>query len=53
VFANAALGKLAAQPQDVVAACCCYVVAKANWHEPQHHEAQAYLRRHSSLKGHY
>ncbi len=50
VFANAALGRLAAQQQDVAAACCYYavVVDKASKHEPQYQEARAYLRRYGS-----
>lgn len=52
VFANAALGSLAAQQQDVATACRYYavVVDKAGKHEPQYQEAHAYLRRHSSIK---
>lgn len=50
VFANAALGNLAAQQRDVAAACRYYAVVadKAGKHEPQYQEARAYLRRHSS-----
>lgn len=50
VFANAALGDLAAQQRDVAAACRynAVVVDKAGRHEPQYQEARAYLRRHGS-----
>ena len=52
VFANAALARIAAQQQDVAAACRYYavVVATAGKHAPQYAEARAYLRRHSSSK---
>jgi hypothetical protein len=52
VFVNAALGNLATQQQDVIAACHYYavVVDKAGKHEPQYQEAGAYLRRHGSAK---
>ena len=50
VFANAALGNLAAQQRDVAAACRYYavVVDKAGKHDPQYQEAHAYLHRHDS-----
>ena len=49
VFANAALGKLADQQQDVGAACRYYavVVDRAGKHEARYAEARAYLRRHA------
>ena len=49
VFANAALARLAAQQQDVAAACRYYamVAATAGKHAPQYAEARAYLRRHA------
>ena len=52
VFANAALGHLAAQQQDVAAACRYYavVVDKAGKHEPQYQEARTYLHRYGSPK---
>jgi hypothetical protein len=48
----AALSNLAAQQQDVAAACRYYavVVDKAGKHEPQYQEARAYLRRHGSAR---
>ena len=50
VFANAALARLAAQQQDVTAACRYYavVVAKAGKHAPQYAEARTYLHHHSA-----
>ena len=52
MFANAALGQLAAQQQDVPAALRYYavVVDKAGKHEARYAEAQAYLRRYGSAK---
>ena len=52
VFANAALARLAAQQQDVAAACRYYavVVDKAGKHTPSYAEARAYLRRHAAPK---
>ena len=49
VFANAALARLAAQQQDVAAACRYYtvVVDKAGKRDASHQEARAYLRRHA------
>ena len=54
VFANAALGQLAAQQQDVPAALRYYavVVDKAGKHEARYAEARAYLRRYGSPKSH-
>ena len=53
MYANAALGKLAAQQQDVPAACRYYavVVDKAGKHEARYAEARAYLRRHGPPRG--
>ena len=50
VYANAALTRLAAQQQDVGAACRYYavVVDKAGKHTPSYAEARTYLRRHDS-----
>jgi hypothetical protein len=50
VFANAALGTLAAQQRDVAAACRYYavVVDIAGRHELQYQAARAYLRRHNA-----
>ncbi len=52
VFAHAALGQLAAQQQDIPAACRYYAVVldKADKHEARYAEAQAYLRRYGSPK---
>ena len=52
LFANAALARLAAQQQDVAAACRYYavVVEKASKREACYREAQAYLRHYASLK---
>ena len=53
VFANAALGKLADQQQDVAAACRYFavvvdkIVDRAGKHEARYAEARAYLRRHA------
>lgn len=53
LFANAALARLAAQQQDVAAACRYYatVVDKGGKHTPSYAEARAYLRRYGSPKG--
>ena len=50
VFAHAALARLAAQQQDVAAACRYYavIVAKAGKRASQYAEARAYLRRYGS-----
>ncbi len=50
VFANAALARLAAQQQDVAAACRYYavVIDKAGKHTPSYAEARAYLRRYAA-----
>ena len=52
VYANAVLARLAAQQQDVAAACRYYVevVNQADRHTPQYAEARAYLHRHASSK---
>ena len=52
VFAHAALARLAAQQQDVAAACPYYavVVNKAGKHEAQYAEAREYLRHHAFPK---
>ena len=56
MFANAALGKLAAQQPDVAVACRSYavvvdkVVDRAGKHEARYAEARAYLRRHAGPK---
>ena len=52
VFADAALGKLADQQQDVGATCRSYavVVDRAGKHEARYAEARAYLRRHAGPK---
>ena len=53
VFAHAALARLAAQQQNVAAACRYYavVITKAGRHAPQYAEARAYLRQHSFSTG--
>ena len=52
VFADAALGKLADQQQDVATACRYFavVVDRAGKHEVQHAETRAYLRHHAFPK---